>query len=378
MKETFLYQINLTRDCNIRCTHCYIHSDTKRKSETMSEEGFVRAVEQIVEHMNATDGYQHAEVHVIGGEPTMLGRQYFERVLPRVRALLAHCRTASSLRLVTNLLAEDSVVIARMFDLVSTSYEVETRFSKKALEDRWVERVRLLQAAGMSVAVTTAMTQPVIRFGATALLDQFLALDIKQIHLGFFVPSGDGLVNSAFLAPGHEETAGFLIEAAEWYLSRREAYSDMYVNPIESMLAAIEAGQPIDDIVCPIISGSVDIDWDGNACSCLQRGGNANADWAGNIFEIPISQLVKTMPFRREVVRATAPRRACRSCEEYKICMSGCGVLHDHWSGEGECPGYKSFIRHLRKRHSEGVRSRAHASGAAAHATGGLFHAVRK
>lgn len=377
MKETFLYQVNLTRDCNIRCTHCYIHSDTKRKSETMSEDRFVAVVQQIVDHMNATNGYQHAEIHVIGGEPTTLGRQYFERTLPLIRAALSGCRTASSLRLVTNLLAEDSVAIAQMFDLVSTSYEVGTRFSKQALEDRWVARVRQLQAVGMSVAVTTAMTRPVIEFGAAALLEQFLGLGIKQIHLGFFVPSGDGLVNAALLAPRNEETARFLIDAAEWYLSRRESYPDMYVNPIESMLAAIDVGRPIDDIVCPIISGSVDIDWDGNACSCLQKGGNENAEWAGNVFEMPISKLVETIPFRREVVRATAPRRPCRGCNEYKVCMSGCGVLHDHWSGEGECPGYKSFIKHLRKRHAEGVVSRAQASGAAAYATA-QFHPVRQ
>lgn len=375
MRETFLYQINVTRDCNIRCSHCYISSETKANSRFMRADRFLSIIDQIVAHLQTADQYQHGEIHVVGGEPGMLGAAFFRDVVPEARRRLVSAKQVCGLRLVSNLLAPDALEIARMFDLVSTSYEVETRFSKRALELRWEERVRQLQMEGRNVAVTMSITRRATRKGAVPILEFFKSRGLHQIHLGFFVPSGDGLANSTVkadsglarvvlvneetsMAPSHEDTSQFLIEAADWYLSHRGQFPDMCINPIDSMLSAIEANEPIDDIVCPIISGCVDIDWNGNAGTCIQAGGNENVRWLGNVFETPINELVEQPSFRREVIKAAAPRRVCRTCDEYRVCMSGCGVLHDFWDEQGECPGFKRFIQYMRSKYAQGERSR--------------------
>jgi hypothetical protein len=41
------------------------------------------------------------------------------------------------------------------------------------------------------------------------------------------------------------------------------------------------------------------------------------------------------------------------------ICKANCGVLHEQWNGQGECPGFKTFIKYARKRVSEGVLPQA-------------------
>ena len=48
--KTYLYQINVTRACNLRCTHCYIASEVKDVSKSMNVEQLVTLVRQIADH----------------------------------------------------------------------------------------------------------------------------------------------------------------------------------------------------------------------------------------------------------------------------------------------------------------------------------------
>src|SRR5690606_26492099 len=98
------------------------------------------------------------------------------------------------------------------------------------------------------VNVTTAVTQQVIDFGAARLLDYFLGKGIRSTHLGFFIPSGDGLTNIGTVFPPFQSTTDFMIEAAKWYLDKRNEYPDLYVNPIESMIESIYRKRPMEDI----------------------------------------------------------------------------------------------------------------------------------
>lgn len=361
MSKTFLYQINVTRDCNLRCTHCYIHSDVKANSKSMQDAQILSIARGIVAHIKSIN-YSHAEIHFIGGEPTMLGLGFFKRMLPKTREILSGNGFTFEILLVSNLLHKDIIEIAKLFDRVSTSYEPETRFvswkgtPKPALENMWVNKVSELKKVGVDLGVTTAITKSVINFGARKLLDWFYEKDIKQIHFGFFIPEGDGLVNISTVFPDFHETSNFLIECAEWYWEKREDDKDLWVNPVESMLSAIHSNEPMDDIVCPIISGSMDINWDGNAAPCLEAGGGKNPDWAGNVFSSDIRSVSDSRKFKIKVIEATKPKKICRACDEYNICKSGCGVLFRFWNPDldKDCPGFKIFIKYLKNQHKNG------------------------
>lgn len=293
----------------------------------------------------------------------MLGLAFYQKMLPKVREILSLGNNGFEfeLMLVSNLLHPDIVEMAKLFDRVSTSYEPETRFvswegkPKPALEKMWIEKVRDLKAAGVNLGVTTAITKPVIAFGASNLLNWFYEQDIKQIHFGFFIPEGDGLINIVKVFPEFHETSQFLIECAEWYWQRR-ADPDLWVNPVESMLTAIYRDEPLDDIVCPIVAGSMDIHWDGNASTCLEAGGAPSPDWDGNVFEIGVDAVANSAKFKSKVLLATKPQKICRTCDEYSVCKSGCGVLFKYWTpSDKDCPGFKGFIKYLRKKVEEGL-----------------------
>lgn len=364
-EKTYLYQINVTRDCNLRCTHCYIHSENKKNSKEMNADQVLKIAHQIVEHMKHIE-YQHAEIHFVGGEPTMLGLQFFQENIPKFKEIVKQAGFQAEVMMISNLLHEDIVDIAKLFDRVTTSYEVQSRFVslkgvyKPKLEQKWLENVRLLQKNGIDLGITTAITKPVVDFGAEKLLNYFYENGIKQIHFGFFIPEGDGLINIDNIMPEFHETSQFLIDTANWYLKYREVDKNLWVNPFESMLSAIHNDEPLDDIVCPIISGSIDINWDGNASTCLEAGGAKNPDWDGNIFESGILSVTQTHQYLKKVLDASKPQKICRTCEEYSVCKSGCGVLFKFFDPllDKDCPGFKKFIKFVRQKNENGLMPR--------------------
>lgn len=358
MAKTYLYQINVTRDCNLRCTHCYISSLVKKHSGEMLAENVLKIARGIAEHMMSIK-YDVAEIHLIGGEPTMLGPEFFEDVIPKVREILSGNGFRFELCLVSNLLHPEILRFARLFDRVNTSWEPISRFPKPKLEQKWVDSLRALQKEGITFGVTTAVTKPVVDLGAEAVLERLYTQEgIKKIHFGFFIPSGDGLDNIKDIFPEFHETSQFLIQAAEWYKKKRHLDPDLYVNPAESMLAAIHTNTPLDDIVCPIIAGSMDIDWNGNAATCLEAGGNREAVFSGNVLETTVMDVANLPTYRKDVIKAARGHRACMTCDAYRFCRSGCGVLHKYWDPEKDqdCPGFKGFINHMRSMHADGMK----------------------
>lgn len=322
----------------------------------MSQEQFVKIFRQIVSFLNSRQAgeYDMADIHVIGGEPTMLGYDFFKETINEIKSELNSLGIFHKLSIVSNLLTPDTVKIASLFDQVSTSYEERTRFisfkgnPKPALEDLWIKNVKELQSSGKDVAVTMAVTQQAIRAGAPKILDKLYNLDFKLIHLGFFIPSGDGRINADTVAPTFDSTSDFLIDATEWYLEKRESDPRFFVNPIESLISSIYTNTPSDDIICPIIPGSLDIDWDGETVTCIEAGGEMSMNSMGNIFSTSIEDIFSSTRYTRERAKAIRPKKACIGCDELTICQSACGILHETWDGVSECPGFKRFIKHVR------------------------------
>lgn len=360
--RTFLFQVNVTRDCNLRCSHCYIASEVKALSNRMTVSQFLKIIRDIGEFM-LTAKNTHAEIHIVGGEPTMLGAKFFHRVMEEAYEIMKGYGSAFTWEfiLVSNLLSREILEIAPWFTKISTAYEPETRFPKQFHEDWWLRNVHALQEKGLDVAITTCMTKPVIEYGAERLCDRiYNDLGIKQMHYGFYIESGDGRANAATVTPTFLATSNFLIDSANWYFERRDSDPELYVNPAESLLSAIHRDEPLDDIICPIISGSLDINDDGNAVSCIQAGGEINVAWEGNVFSESVTDVVNSDKFKRRVIEASRPNRACMTCDEYRVCRSGCGVNFKIWdpAKDDDCPGYKRFIKHMRGLHAQGLRPR--------------------
>lgn len=373
-RTTFLFQINVTRRCQLRCSHCYILSDKKDTSPDMTEEEFLHVVSGIVEHMKADYNfsmrYTYVDIHVIGGEPSMLGVDFFKSALPKAKAMLAELPQEFSFSIVTNLVTREALEVARLFDKVSTSYERSTRFNKRKQEEIWRSNVQTLMAESKDLAipgpkdfsVTTALVRPVVEAG-TGIIEELTELGFTKMHFGFFIPSGDGDINAKLVQPKHSETAAFYIKALDWYLEHR-SNEELWINPCESWLEAVYRNVPLDDVVCPIVHGSLDIDSDGRTVSCIEKGGTNDYVSHGNIFEKAekqnsdgtvtmefvrgIPEVLTSQSYLKEVASARRLPLPCKTCDERHLCQANCHVLHGQWNGEGECPGFKTFIKYAR------------------------------
>lgn len=328
----------------------------------MSIDQIVSIASGIREHM-AINGKDRAEIHFIGGEPTMMGLAWFEEAIPAFRSALGDA-FVSDISMVSNLISDDIVAIARLFDRVSTSWEPETRFisingnPRPKIEAKWRESVALLQMAGVDLSVTTAITKPVTRMGAERVLDYLcFEVGIQKVHFGFFIPEGDGLSNINQTLPRFVETSDFLIGAATWAMARRNDLPGLWVNPFESMLSSINDEVQMEDIVCPMVSGSLDIHWDGQAASCLEAGGGKSPQWVGNVFTEGVVGVTQTVPFYKSVAAARRGHPDCYDCDEFAFCNSSCGVLARYaMENAGDCHGFKKFIKHVRAMHEIGVK----------------------
>lgn len=355
--KSLLVQFNVTRDCNLRCTHCYISQDKKRHSYSMSSSFFDSGIEGLAQFIESESGQQFSEVdvHIIGGEPTLLGIDFFREKIGILRKLSSEGTIPVNVSIVSNLVTKDAVEICKLFDNVSTSFEFDSRFvSMKGrplirIENSWRTNVAALQDAGIKVNVTTAMTLPVINHGAYELLDYLYAMGFRGIHLGFFIVSGDGGKNKETMFPEFIQTSNFLIDAYKWYMEKVIIDPEIYVNPVESMIKSLVTGEENYDISCPIITGSIDIDSNGDVRTCTSSGGETFSATYGNMKEQPLELIYRSRMFSRERVMASIPDSKCGNCEYLHICKSACKVLQKHWSGEGECPGFKTFISYVDK-----------------------------
>ncbi|RMG24708.1 MAG: radical SAM protein [Methanobacteriota archaeon] len=344
-EDIILFQINVTRDCNLRCDHCYIHSDVKASSKFMTREQFLDVASGIARLLEKNPS-RKAEIHVVGGEPTMLGQAFYDDVMPEVHRMFDGL--GREIILVSNLLRKEARNIAVFFDRVSTSWEPDTRFPKPRLEEIWKANTKDIIADGHDVSCTISMTNTVVHTEPEKILDMLLDIGIRQAHFGFFIPEGDGLVNMNNLFPEFEETSHFLIELTRvWKNTPR--FHDMIINPVASMISSLESSKISQDVVCPILTGSLDINWDGNCNSCLEAGGSLNPSYVGNVFRDGVEGVMSSRGFIKEVAWATRPKKPCVTCEYQNICRGACSVLFKHYRhGEStDCPGFKKWISWL-------------------------------
>ena len=348
MRDTFSLQLNVTWQCNLRCRHCYLPVNSRHSKVLMSEEVFLSSLADAIAHVRRTTRLRVLDVSVIGGEPTLRGVEWFERVLPSARALLAGSGLQHSLRLVTNLVSRDAVAIANMFDEVGTSYDPGLRFSAETLANRWRANAVALLERGIALGVDVTVTSGAIETGARDILSTLYELGFRRMHMGFFIPSGAGYMARGATWPSHRDTSMFLQAAAQWYFEkRRHGSRDLMVSPIAGLLEALRTNEPMATVLCPIASGAVSVEPNGSLRSCVAGGGERCGTWGEPAFTGTLATYVATPWYRHRAVQAISPRGACGGCDFYPVCLGGCSVLHGYWDGLGECPGFRTLLKFL-------------------------------
>lgn len=352
--------LNLTEDCNLRCSYCYVGAGEGQKEKMKPETAF-RIVDEYLA-MNPDDPDHKINIVMHGGEP-LLNYELVEKLTEYVQPY----RDRINLSIQTNatLLTEERVRFLHEHGVsigISLDGPPEIHNQTRPMQsgqgsfDQVMRGIRLLQARGLSVGVISVMTRRLAEQIDHA-VDFFLENQIYTVSFSPFIQVGRGANDDDNFV-----TADILFEAYKRLIDRIVAHNsqqdrthDFGENILTRIARKIFSNQ--NDYMCtraPCGSGrdilGFGINGDFYACDDFINDPNF---WIGSLDRGSVKeQLLKTDVIRTRCNRSMAELPRCRDCVWRSLCG---GICHsaDYYSGANGveetamCGFYKKLIPYL-------------------------------
>lgn len=327
-----LFHINVTRQCQLACSHCYIDQQIRDNDQAMS----IDKMQEIADVIGDT----HADVHIIGGEPTLVSvdthKQYL-KVLSKLKNV--------KIMIVTALQNSRAVKVAKLYKNIATSYDPNAR--TEINNDKWLERVNELRRNSNNVHVCVSLSKSVINYGIKRVLDELYEFGFRSVHLAAMVPTLGALKET----PDPALTSEVFIESGKWVQNKRKtSIKDIFVSPFDGLLQGMSN---YDGLRCPAAQECVNIEPDGQIHACVAKGGEVN-DIKNNQNLSTKSQL-NSDGYKLEVMQHNRPRLECLGCDFWETCRGGCRVLANTQIAKqsSECAGFSKFLNYMSSLGSE-------------------------
>jgi radical SAM protein with 4Fe4S-binding SPASM domain len=342
-----LFHINVTRQCQLACSHCYIDQAIRDNDKAMS----VDTMQDIANVIKDT----HADVHIIGGEPTLVSINTHQQYLSILSTL-----KNSKIMIVTALQNARAVKVARLYQNIATSYDPGAR--TEINNDKWLKRCQKLRANGHNLHVCTSLSQSVIDYGVSKVLEDLYQYGFKSVHLAAMVPTPNALNET----PDPMITSQAMIESAQWVLDKRKTDKNinLFVSPFDGLLQGMSH---YEGLSCPAGQQCVNVEPNGQIHACVAKGGEVNgeisSEISGNVKDIkgdkninnnqipPIKEQLSSNAYRLEVAQHNRTRAECLGCEFWTTCKGGCRVLANTeiTKASPECAGFKTFLNYVKE-----------------------------
>jgi uncharacterized protein len=344
-------------DCNLACGYCFYRDKGAPSSSTpprrMSEEILEEIIRQVLEQKipEISFGWQ-------GGEPTLLGRPFFERA---VRLQMKHGRGQS----VGNGLQTNGLLLDRSWAAFLRAYHFLVGLSLDGPEHvhdgyrvraggqpTWaevVDRAKMLLDAGVDVNALSVVNERSVRFPDE--IYGFLK-SLGLVHMQFIpcveTDPADPSRAADFSAPG-DAYGDFLARIFDlWRSDFKDGEPTTFVRTFDSLFFLYVDREPPDCVLQPECGTYLVVEHDGGVYACdffveeRWRLGNVRDD-----------KLVHLLNSARQksfgAAKADLPG-ACRACPWLRLCRGGCpkdrirdprdrGLSHF-------CAGYKKFFAH--------------------------------
>lgn len=349
-----------TEECNSRCVYCDVVKKTSRSAKRMSFETLDLLFRRLGEFLQERPD-EHVRLIWHGGEPLLLGRDYFDRARDYQDK---HCgQYASCIRhdMQSNLtlLTEQHVAAFKMLGIgcVGTSYDPEpdvrgigARRDTQKYNARWHDAIRLLEDNGIGWGIIYVVTRKTLADPARVF--NFLSnLSNNGAFMMNPVLDYGGVLDDIRITPA--EYAGFLGAILPLWWRARDSLAR--VEPLFS-LTRVLAGHNI-SLMCNEAGDCghthLEVATDGRVSQC-----GRSADWHmldyGSIEQRSFAEIFadpqrEILAQRNAVLRETE----CSGCRYWDICHGGCPL--DAAAADGSffhktrwCDGKKIFIeQHL-------------------------------
>jgi uncharacterized protein len=324
--------LKVVAPCNLNCSYCYVyngHDQTWRDRPAVMDEAMARqVVARLAQHCDRWPGHRIG-ICLHGGEPLMLGRRRFRRLVELIRDGLGE--RLSTLNVQTNavllnqdwadLLAELKMTVGVSIDGPKRVHDAE-RFDHRGRgsHTRTVTGLRHLLAKGLDVSALV-----VVQPGASgAKVYRFLrGLGVR--HIDFLlpdVPHDEWAARFGHLPRG--AAGDYLIEAAEAWLAEDDP--KVFIRLLSDVFGLVLGGASRTDAFGGGAMPYVVIETDGAilANDALRSCAPGLDETGLNVVDHDLDALLGAPPLVRDLIAGTVPRPAgCRSCPELATCGGG-------------------------------------------------------
>lgn len=319
MSSKKLYHINVTKQCQINCTHCYISKEIRETTDFLTPDLMIDIASEI--------GSSEVEVHIIGGEPTLVPESIHIQYLKALSPL-----PNTEISIVTALQSERALKISSLYPTVITSYDPGSR--NEVNTEKWLNRVKKLPAT-TTVVLSISLSRAVLKNNIISVLQDVVDMGFEKIHLAPLIPTP----NATDDTPLTHETSNALIDVYNWLKNERTINPNLFITPIDGIIMDATG---YDGLRCPASESSVNIMPDGKITACVTLGG---------IEKLPptqknISEQLASPEYAIEVMGHNRQRVECRGCAHWSTCKGGCNILATSSIMENskDCAGFKLFL----------------------------------
>lgn len=364
--------------CNLDCDYCYyLEKDALYPGKKLNLSSFRMkddVLEKLVSDYIAAQPQQRIEFVWHGGEPTLLGVEYFRKAVELQKKYAGGKEIVNSFQTNGTLindewaefLAANRFLCGLSLDGPQKFHDNHRRFPNgKGSWDKVMECTRFFRKHGvefniMAVVNASNSKQP------AAVYDFLKATGSKFMQ---FSPIAERISEDASEALSivsndyRKETAVMRenVSAVDWgnFLCRifdRWVKTDVgtyYINYFDNTLAAYAGQVPSLCTMAPCCGCSLAIEHNGDAYCCDHFVFPEHR--LGNIFDTPVGELAKSdkQLFFEQRKQDTLSRQ-CRECEFLKACGGDCPKNRFVKNADGEyisclCQGFQMFFRHTRK-----------------------------
>lgn len=290
-----------------------------------------------------------------GGEPTLVGRKWFERALDRARAHLSGVGLRHAIQ--TNatliddawaeLLAAHRFSVTVSLDGFAELHDLNRRSINKRPTHAAVTRgVLALQRAGIRPRASCVVTPQALPH-AERLVDYFSELDVAEAD---FPPGMRHVSGRVELIVPPREYGVFMSRVLDRWLGLGR--TDFRIRSLGSLARAMSGVPPF---FCKLETGCaqyVTFGWDGLVYPCDEFAGSE--DYVlGSVLDEPLDRIITSNRARALHGSWITTPQACTSCEWVGICRGGCPFERRLNGGIDQksiiCEGLKVLYAHMAK-----------------------------
>ena len=356
--ESLLIKPN-SADCNLACTYCFYAPKAAlyphTKVHRMSDEVLAEMVKQFTHICPGQAAFSWQ-----GGEPTVAGVEFFERVVAYQKQFGRHGQSiANSLQTNTTLIDDRWARFLREYNfLVGCSLdgpkEVHDHYRRthdgRGSYDRVMQGIEALQRHGVEYNILVLVNDVSVERPAE-LLDFFLGQGFRYLQFIPCVERDPDTGGPASYAVEPRKFGEFLCTVFdEW---TRHEVPQFYVRDFEDLLIGYVRGEASCCMYARRCGGYVVVEHNGDVYACDFH---CDHEWKlGNLLETPLEDIVKGKGYADFAFRKLSLHDECRQCQWLPLCRGGC-VKHRTAMGGDEtslnylCEAYKVFFEHAHPR----------------------------